>query len=136
MCASSHHKQELMSLYQSYGLSNVIFQPTRVTPAHEALLGLFLTNLSTSEVIAGVVGETISDHLPIYLLSNRGCTLKKTRRSEVYFRNISAKNLEIFEHHVNCVNWSAVLSSVSADEAFDCFLEKFRIVYERCFPYK
>lgn len=112
MHGPSYHKQEMMSLYQSYGLSNVILQPTRVTPVHEALLDLFLTNLSTSEVIAGVVGETISDHLPIFLLSNVSYNLKETRGPEVYFRNISAKNLELFEHHMNYVNWSAVLSSV------------------------
>lgn len=52
------------------------------------------------------------------------------------FKNISTKNLQHFEQQIFSANWSAVLSSASADKAFDYFLDKFIMRYDRWFPYQ
>lgn len=91
MLTSSPRQLEFLSLFQSYGLLNVIVQPTRITPNHETLLDLFLTNVCESDVISGVVGETISDHLPIFMLADIGFKRKEISSQDVYFRNVSAK---------------------------------------------
>lgn len=135
MLTTSPRQLEFLSLFQSYGLINAIVQPTRITPNHEALLDLFLTNVCKSNVISGVVGETISDHLPIYMLADIGFQRKEIRSEDVYFRQMGAENLEKFEQQVNSEDWGVVLDSVGKDEAFNCFLGKFTMIYNRCFPY-
>lgn len=52
------------NLLLSYGFDNVIKEPTRITTECESVLDIFITNLSSQDIIAGVLSCSISDHLP------------------------------------------------------------------------
>lgn len=62
---------ELSSRYASYGVFSVITDPTRVTRNFSNLIGLFLTNADERYISAGVILTDISDHFPIFLLSQK-----------------------------------------------------------------
>lgn len=104
---------------------------------NETLLDLFLTNASEPHVHAGVIGATISDHLPIFMLIDiEEKEQKKKQLRQFSYRDICKKSLEAFQEQINIANWSAVLSKVSADEAYECFLETFCNIYNHVFKYK
>lgn len=54
----------------------------------------------------------------------------------LHYRDISTKSLESFQEPINTTDWSAVLSKVSADDAYESFLETFCNIYNCVFNYK
>lgn len=55
---------------------------------------------------------------------------------KTYFQAINAKMLNLFSEKISQADWDLVLSSPSADEAYDRFINIFCYIYRQCFPYK
>lgn len=136
MLEPTRQREQFSMLYQSYGYINVINEPTRFTAQNQTLLDLFLTNVFEVDVHAGVIGATISDHLPIYMFIDSSVNHKKKHSREFYYRDISHRNLERFREQISHTNWDSVFSKVSADEAYESFLETFSNIYNCNFQYK
>lgn len=62
----SHNASILTSLFNVYGLSQLITEPTRVTSNSRSLIDLYVTNSSQKIVNSGVLHLGISDHSLIY----------------------------------------------------------------------
>lgn len=60
--------KEFRDLLNEHACNNVISLPTRVTLNTATSLDVCITNLNKNDVIAGVLVQDISDHLPIFLL--------------------------------------------------------------------
>lgn len=56
------------------------------------MLDLFLTNVPPAEIVAGVIGVTISDHQPISMLTDVDFNLKKYRAAQTRFKNSQQKS--------------------------------------------
>ena len=56
----------LLRLMQSFGLSQVISSPTRITSSSATLIDHIYTNISSCCIHSGCIEAGISDHLPIY----------------------------------------------------------------------
>lgn len=61
---------------------------------------------------------------------------KKICEPNTNYRDISTEGLESFREQINITDWSVVLSKVSADEAYESFLQTFCDIYNRVFKYK
>lgn len=64
----------LVSIIESSGHAIVTESATRVTPHSSTLIDVFVTNINTNYLSAGVLCSDISDHLPIYVLAD--CAIK------------------------------------------------------------
>lgn len=70
---------DLRHIISSYGCSNKISAPTRVTAESATSLDVCVTHLCDSDILAGVLACDISDHLPVFcLLPNVQKNKKKT----------------------------------------------------------
>lgn len=137
----SRFTDDFLTLLTSNNFCNVITPPTRVTTTSSTLIDVFVTNHEESCISAGVLGYGLSDHLPIIMF------IKKTapqptepvnidKEPTITTRSINPTTLEQFRLIISSTNWDSVFSATSANEAYDKFLNIFKNIYDRCFPYK
>lgn len=130
-------QRDLLVVLESNACTNTINVPTRVQNNTETLLDLFITNYPTSSSFSGVIGVHISDHLPIFLITN----LHKPRRSsdkeeQVSFQYVNPISLEEFRSAVLNIDWSEIYNMVDPDLAYNSFLHLFKSTYIKHFPNK
>ena len=68
--ASTHNFSYLTNIFDIYGLSQLITEPTRVTPAgplSKILIDLFITNFPEKVTNSGVIHLRTSDHSLIFM---------------------------------------------------------------------
>ena len=64
---SNHNSSTLTNILDIYGLSQLISEPTRITPTSSTLIDLCITNLPEKISKAGVVHLGISDHSLVFM---------------------------------------------------------------------
>lgn len=67
MLADTPVKRELVTLLHTFCCTNVISTATRTAPNSATCIDLFITNIGTDFVKAGVLNCCLSDHMPIFL---------------------------------------------------------------------
>lgn len=127
---------ELEMLLTTYGCVNVITKPTRITQQSETCIDLFITNAEVTRLKGGIFMSHISDHLPIFLCIKDARCLKNSVHSPIYFQVITPDNLERFCNDIANENWNDVLNATDPDVAYNVFLDQFKILYAKNFPYK
>jgi hypothetical protein len=66
----SQHGRKLQRIIKTYGLTNVITEPTRVANSSATLLDLILVSNKSKIIKAGTLDPAISDHKMIYAIVN------------------------------------------------------------------
>lgn len=127
-------KNDFDTLLTAYGCFNVITRPTRITVHTEPLIDLFVTNVDSSNVISAILNYHISDHLPIVICIKSEHVSQ--RKSVNYFQDITPARLESFRQCIESENWSDVLSDTDPDNAYNTFLDRFKVAYASNFPYR
>ena len=124
----------------SSGYMPLITKPTRITKSTATLIdNIFTNNLSRTEHSSGILINDISDHLPIFtiteynILDQHGTMTESNRYST---RKISTKSLESFSRKLQSFDWRSVLSKNDPTESYTVFLEEFFGLYDRFFPIK
>lgn len=121
---------------QSCGFVNLITTPTRITSTTLSAIDLFLTNVETKILTVGTLSCDISDHCPIFCIYNTDIN-KNNELGDVFtFQSITELGLALFKLEVERYDWSSVFEKTTADDAYNCFLEIFLRLYEKCFPLK
>lgn len=131
MLSDTHKQMRLSDLLASFFLTNVITIPTRITDTTSTLLDLFITSSTNSTLQAGVLRAPISDHLPIYLVIENITSVRSQILPAVHFQQINPRTLSSFREEIRTLNWNNVLSSSSADLAYDCFIDTLCSVYKK-----
>lgn len=135
MLTKTPKQGELSAILDSHFLFNVITTPTRITATSETLIDLFITNLAINDLFSGTINVTLSDHLPIYLVTDTYNTAKEFTVNIIY-QDINAVTLSQFRDELARTSWNAVFACSTADTAYDHFIEIFSSVYKKHFPYK
>lgn len=135
MMSNSVNAVDFDVLLRSFGFSIVTKLPTRITTTSETMLDLFITNINNSVVHSGVICCDLSDHMGIYLFSrNKQPRSKHLRTPMVQY--ITPNALEQFYSEMSRTSWNYVFNETDADAAYEKFLSKFCVVYNRHFPLK
>ena len=113
--------------------SNV--RPTRITSSTASLIDNIFTNEPTNCAVSGLLVTDISDHLPIFSISNE-CQTSSRKTLWLTFREKNANNVSKFKDELQTVNWSEVRDSSDPSSAYDIFLRKYTDIYNKCFPLK
>ena len=121
----------------SSGYTPLITKPTRITKSTATLIdNIFTNNLNRTEHLNGILFNDISDHLPIFTitehdLQNYGT---KTETNEYSTRKITHKSLESFSSKLQSCNWQSVLSKNDPTESYTAFYKEFFQLYNKTFP--
>ena len=69
------NSSKLINVYEIFGLSQLITEPTRVTAQSQSLIDLCITNTSDKIVRSGAMPLGISDHSLVYLIRKTHYTI-------------------------------------------------------------
>ena len=115
-------------------LISCIPKPTRITSHSATLIDNLFSNDPDNHKFSGILWFDISDHLPIFQITN--CSLKPKTKSSVYHKRlITSHNIENFRSHLCSINWDFSQSS-SSNVLYNSFVDRLYPIYETCFPVK
>lgn len=136
MLNATSAQHQFQNLLQSNALINTIATPTRFTPDCASLIDVFVTNMEARNLVSGVIGVNLSDHLPIFLMTENKTTTKAPKRTSATFQDINSLTLEAFRKELSTITWETVFSATDPNEAYDNFLSLFKSIYQKCFARK
>ena len=134
MMRSDSIKAKVDILLKAYGCYNVINLPTRVTETSSSLIDVFLTNVCSDDVKAGVFAFDLSDHLPVFMCSKGYIRRKYTPEVRVT-QPITCHSLAGFRDRVISTCWDTIYSAADANCAYDEFIRLLKLVYAASFPF-
>ena len=109
----------------------LIIKWTRITRSTATLTdNIFANNFQEKEHFNGAILSYISDHLPIFSITNFGTlNQSKTYESDSTTRIITKSSLESFANKLQTVDWQQMLSLNDPAESFKTFWEVFFMLY-------
>ena len=123
----------LLRLMQSFGLSQVISSPTRITSSSATLIDHIYTNISSCCIHSGCIEAGISDHLPIYATFEKfQCNIQE--KKTIIHRNFRNVSVDSFKNDMMNLNWTDVYDCFEPNEAYDKFCEMFLEVCDKNAP--
>lgn len=61
--------------------------------------------------------------------------IPKQKVNEIKYRDINSTTTESFASRLADTDWEDVLHCKDPDQAYDTFIEKYKNIYNQCFPY-
>ena len=131
--SNNHNSSTLTNILDIYGLSQLISEPTRITPTSRTLIGLCLTSSPEKISNSGVVHLAISDHSLVFM------TLKICYERTGIHRTIETSVFKNFNHHhfLNDVTqqpWNRVFSETNPETMWDVWKKLFMEVVDKHAP--
>ncbi|XP_065642572.1 uncharacterized protein LOC136074196 [Hydra vulgaris] len=124
------------TLFQ-YNIIPLINKPTRVTLQTESLIdNIFTNNFTTCNIQSGIIKSDISDHFPIFFISDFFKKGKKCKVQREVKRQVNETNIEAFRNYLLKVNWKQLNNCKDVNIAYDFFYNEFINVYNKAFPMK
>ena len=128
------HVKRLKEIYQSFGLTQLISEPTRETENTSTLIDHIAVSNTSNIVESGVVKTAISDHYLIYSLRKYQGGIKHNHK-HIHTRQLKNFNKEAFLADLAAVNWSSILvCSKELNEIIDEFMKTVSFVLEKHAP--
>ena len=130
---SNHNSSTLTSILDIYGLSQLISEPTRITPTSSTLIGLCITSSPEKISKAGVVHLGISDHSLVFM------TLKISYERTGSHRTIETRAFKNFNHHHSPDDfaqqpWNKCFSETNPEAMWNVWKDLFMEVVDRHVP--
>lgn len=127
-CPGNLQYMRFQEIFESYGCSNVIDAPTRITPTTQTTLDLCVTSFSPEHIRAGVLMRGLSDHLPRYCLLPHRQPSKSTPVN--FIRVYSDQNVQKFVELISGNRWDEVAASADGNTAYETFISTFAQLYD------
>ena len=117
----------------SFTLIPVINKITRVTKRSVSAIDHIITNSClNANIQTGIIKTDISDHFPIFLVTNTPDIDEYPNTTTIYKRYINTETIQYFRSLLHDVVWEELQCP---DEAYNSFLNKFQsIIYDQAFP--
>ena len=109
--ASAHFNTNtrlLCEISDTYGLQQLITEPTRITESSSSLIDVIFTNCINRVVCSGVLHIGISDHSLIYVYRKLSPEFAFKGHSTKTYRNFSNFNRENFRRDISRQDWSCI----------------------------
>jgi len=125
--------KKYVELLRTYGLTQLIEEPTRTTDKTSTLLDHILVNTPSKVVQSGVLSKCISDHDIIYMTRKHQKT-KTGQHSEVKIRSMKNYTKELFIQKLSAMQFPDYSIFESVNEAYSDFVTKFMTVIDSISP--
>jgi len=133
-CNENTRSAEFLELLFSYGLLQIITNPTRCTDNSASLIDHIITNQCAPSYKTTILTSKISDHFPVlYSLPNK---LPPQIPKSFTGRDFSQENLLKFDNLITSINWNAVRDEPDAQSSYNVFSDIFNNLYTLQFPLK
>ena len=98
------------------------------------LIDNIITNTFNECSSSGVPIADISDHLPIFYISNEPATIDTLVNENLFHRNITDINIIKFKDALTDVQWNDVIELNDVNACYENFISKFSGLYDKFFP--
>ena len=113
-----------LHILHGYGLYTLITQPTRITIHSATLLDNIFTNVPLTNAKSGVIINDISDHLPIFAVTNyRGWISTENLKKYKTIRQFTDENMQALNNYLIRFDWTTITSSTDVDECYSLFID-------------
>lgn len=119
----------------SHSLFPTITKPTRLTCFSATLIDNILTNNYQNKVHSGVLCSDISDHFPIFQITEMKTESNSTEDYQVV-RDINQDNIDSFKTTMENVDWHYIYEISDPEKSYEYFIDEFSRHYNNCFPFK
>jgi len=134
LCYDSDLKiNDFVNTFYAHNMYPLIDRPTRITANTATILDNIFTNVLSKQIKSGVCVVNITDHYPIYQITN-SLDIKTTCPNSVFSRSFNQSNMNSFKNHLELTNWDNVMNANSPQDAYTNFTTRFNSLYNRCFP--
>ena len=124
---------DFLTTFFEHNMFPLIDRPTRITSYSATLLDNIFTNVFDNKIKSGVFISDITDHFPIFQMTNL-LSIKKAPPRASKGRSFTRHNMNAFIHQVESTDWDFVDNEMCANNAYTLFLNKFTCIYDKCFP--
>ena len=129
--------KDFVNLLFEKGLIPVINKPTRVSLKSATIIDHIITNtLFTHATQSRIIKTDVSDHFPIYLISNKTKLSAEYLEKTVITRTFNDNSIRNFKADLKEKDWTHVEDKNCPNEAYDAFLSTFETLYNQYFPIK
>ena len=119
----------------SLGLFPLIDKPTRITVQSATLIDNIFSNVLNVSHECGLLLADISDHLPVFCVSNY--KLHSEQDNEfIFYRKKCEGSMSMFKEKLNNESWNSVYLTNNAHRSYDIFISIIKRYYNDCFPLK
>lgn len=123
-------------LFSNYYLP-LITRPTRITNTTATLLDNIITNQFNRPVQSGLFYCDISDHLPVFQLTELNNQSKNGKgNTDVYVRSVSKESITALKNDLGLFCWDSIYGMENVNEAYDYFESVLSGLYNKHFPLK
>ena len=126
---------EFVEIFYANSCLPLITKPTRISNTRATLIdNIFTNDLHSISIFHGILYTDISDHLPIFYISDNKKTFDKAKY--VTYRDFSSRNVDKFKDKLKNTDWSSVYIESDAQKAYSAFHKLYSNIYYKCFPLK
>lgn len=113
----------------------MISRPTRFSSTTSTLIDNIFTNYPSNASQAGIIISDLSDHLPIFNISDKKRPVNKNKYVTTSYREVNnANNVRNFINKILNHDWSLPFDTADVNITYNNFLSKFSDIYNECFP--
>ena len=123
---------EFFNLLYSYSFVPLIDKSTRVSSSTSTLIDNIFTNQQTINHKSGVIQADISDHFPIFTISEIPSPMDPNKK--IKFRSFKQANVDRFILALRNESWENVYSTNNAQVAYSAFADTLTAHYDSVFP--
>jgi len=131
---TNHRVSEYVDLLFSYGLLQIVTQPTRCTSNSASIIDHIITGTNQSCFRTAIITSKISDHFPIVTFID--ATNKSIRSNTRTFRDYSEINMNNFRQALSETRWNLVRDAPDVQTSYNSFSDIFNNLFYLHFPLK
>lgn len=125
---------EFAELFFSHSFFPSINKPTRVSSTTATIIdNIFINNIHSNSVTAGILAADISDHCPIFCVSPFRLTAPDTD-NYITKRIFNDRNKTKFMEMLNSSDWTVCRQQTDCQIAFTTFYDQYKTCFDNCFP--
>ena len=132
---SNSDAAKFVSINSSYGLIPLIKSPTRITANTASLIDNIFTNVINSTLDSGSFCVDISDHLPVFYLSEVECNINRVLKTQTLSRKITDDGIHALIEELYITDWSSIYCCPDVNDSYDLFLSKLLDAFHKHQPY-
>ena len=128
--------KKYLAILRSFNCKQLITEATRITETSGSVLDHALTNDSGKVKSSGVLEDSISDHLPVYLLrcfrNKEPGTIHNPLPKKV--RSLKNYSSAVLGQELRETDWRPVLFAINVDDALEKFVNIFHCILDKIAP--
>ncbi|XP_028414633.1 uncharacterized protein LOC114537740 [Dendronephthya gigantea] len=132
----NHPTKTLKGILETYQLSRLIIEATRITTSSSTLIDHYITSMPEKilHLQSGVIPTGISDHNLIYGIRKINSVLNTRKANKVEVRNMKRFNEQRFNEDLLTQPWEQIVLKSDSDSMWACWKELFLNVLDKHAP--